>query len=333
MLLVQLVVLYVLTTILQLCKALSTAELTQLARDSQAVTPELGYQIAITQSDLSILDGVRDYYTLITLTSTNPKHNCELCKQLQPIVARVSELWHRDYSSTNFLHFLTIDMSDMTNQDVFRQLRLTSIPHVWMIPPAHLDLPLDLSQLKYEEWRIPKSDQIMSLAQFVGEHTQRTIVVSDDDALAKFVKTFVLVLGSIILIRKRGPQFTTKKTILCFASIAFILLCLGGYQFTLQNRVPFIAKNDEGAIILISGGTHYQFASEIVLVALNYGALSLVFITLMNLGKGMWLGNNEKLRIWLIVVACLLVYLLVSCLTSMILRKDGGYPYGFNRLF
>ncbi|WLF79785.1 ER oligosaccharyltransferase complex subunit [Lodderomyces elongisporus] len=254
--------------------------------------PHLGYIIPIANSDISILDGKRDYYTLITITSTNPQHGCLLCQEITPVLAKVSKLWHADYSASNFLHFVTVDLNDDTNKPIFRSLNVGTVPHIWMVPPSSVNenrenresgesdeenrTKFDFHSVPFDEFAIPKGSQhqqVLALAKFIGHHTQHTLMIRDENAMEKFIKTFIVVFSVVVLIKKKGPEMITsvpKRMVICFLAIIAILLFTAGYQFTVQNQVPFIAKSNKGEVVFISGGMQYQFAVEVAIVARQY---------------------------------------------------------------
>lgn len=344
------------------CVIATGKRLTQLAVENNMVDPRLGYIIPIANSDISILDGKRDYYTLITITSTNPQHGCLLCQEITPVLAKVSKLWHADYSASNFLHFVTVDLNDDTNKPIFRSLNMGTVPHIWMVPPSSVNenrenrenresgesdeenrTKFDFHSVPFDEFAIPKGSQhqqVLALAKFIGHHTQHTLMIRDENAMEKFIKTFIVVFSVVVLIKKKGPEMITsvpKRTVICFLAIIAILLFTAGYQFTVQNQVPFIAKSNKGEVVFISGGMQYQFAVEVAIVASTYAAMATTTLLLINLGQYQVNEKSiikvEKLRIGLIIVHCLIIYVLYSCLTSLMMKKNSGYQYELSRLF
>ncbi|KAK6459657.1 subunit of N oligosaccharyltransferase complex [Scheffersomyces xylosifermentans] len=308
--------------------------------------------ISITNSDLSLVSGPRDYYVLTVLTSTDPKHNCKVCTELESVVARVSNSWFSDYAGSNLLFILSIDIVDRTNIKLFDRVQVDSVPHVWLFPPNMNKVDLedpeaekkDLSifedlHYEYKTPQAPFDDQALELARFLSDNIQKPITLRQKDPMATFIKTFSLTLAIIILIKKKGPAFITgtpKKQIIMLLAVAFILCCVCGYQFCNMRGVPFVARNEKG-LIYISGGAHYQFGVEILLVAANYSALAAALILLLWLGSykvgRKTLITEESTKFVLIIVMNFVLYLLYSTLTSIFLRKEPNYPYPFTKLF
>ena len=158
--------------------------------------------------------------------------------------------------------------------------------------------------------------------------------------MSSFVKMFALTLGAILLVKKKGPKAITrmqKKNGWEIVSILFVLVFTCGYSFAMIQGVPFIAQNDKGQPIYVSGGVHYQFGVEIIIVGLNYLFLGISLVSLIQLGKYKVTKSlrvaSEGSKFFLVFINSVVVYLLYSCLTSLFLRKDHGYPYSFTKLF
>ncbi|QEL59927.1 hypothetical protein CJJ09_002014 [Candidozyma auris] len=93
--------------------------------------------IPISNGDLSaISEAHREHYTLIALTSTDPKHDCESCRDLEAMLSTVAKAWFADHTFSNYLFFAKIDIADRSNKPVFDYLQLKSVPQVWLVPPS-----------------------------------------------------------------------------------------------------------------------------------------------------------------------------------------------------
>lgn len=308
--------------------------------------------IQIQNGDLSILKGHREYYTVMTFTSTDELHECVLCSTFEGILRKVSNAWFSDYAHTNFVFFVNVDLADRANRPIFLFLGLSTVPHIRVFPPSKLspgkgdndteDVYKMLTE-PYIPWSIPVASfdkQVFEFADFISKTVQKNILIRQEDQVSKFFLTFAITFGIILLIKKRGPSVVTsnlsKKKIYIAIIIAAILLFTSGYQFSTMERVPFIAKNESNEIMVISGGIYYQFGIETLIVAANYLSLAMSLVALVYLGNykvtKQSLIQTEELRLGLIVVDNILLYLLFSCLTSIFLRKDHEYPYHYARL-
>ena len=62
--------------------SVSSMELTKVSKQYR------DFIIPITDGNLDLVAGVRDYFTLIIITSSNPQHGCKTCEPLNEVVFR-----------------------------------------------------------------------------------------------------------------------------------------------------------------------------------------------------------------------------------------------------
>lgn len=308
-----------------------------------------GYLIPIDNADLLILSGPREYATIVMLTSTVPQHGCDQCENFEEVIKTGARAWFNDYGDTHQLFFVNVDLKYPANSKIFEQLGLDTVPNIWFIPPnvaIEYDTDANSVDILLEpniRFNVPQGsfdEQVMEFARFLSETTQKNIIIRQADPGIKFLKTFLITLAVILFLKKKGPQFITsieKKTVQTYFFILATLVCICGYQFTVQEGVPFLATNDKGELIYISGGIHWQFGVEIVIVGANYFALAMSFITLIYFGNYKVTTtsriSDENYKHALILANAALIYFLYSVLTSIFLRKDHDYPYYFTKLF
>lgn len=314
------------------------------------------YIIPIHDSNIEIVAGARDYYTLVLLTSTDERHGCGVCEVMSKVVEKVSRAWFNTNGESGNLYFINIDIVDATNLPIFETLQLGTVPHCWLIPPTPEDEDLDSNQENSQEnsdplqifkqshykFKLPQAsfdEQVELFAKFLRELTGKPVHFPAEDQLYQFARAFIVVFLIIVGIKKLGKrqlQALPKKHIYTVFLLGLTLIFLGGYQFTMNHAVPFVAKNDDG-LIIISGGMHYQFGIEIILSALNYAGLAASLICLIYIGQYRITPDSkiqsESVKTFLILGNNLVLFLLYSSLTSMILRKDHEYAYGFAKLF
>lgn len=307
--------------------------------------------VPITQSDLSGLAEERDYYTLLILTSTDPEHGCGTCESLDRVVRRVAEFWFADYSLSNFLFFVNIDLADKSNANLFNYLGINTIPHVWLIPPSK-----STSNVNYNDdngygilsephllFKLPMTGfekQVTELTKFLSLTLHKTIRVRQEQPFERFTLAFGLTFSLILVIKKRGPKIVTnltKKNIYKVLVLMAILAFTCGYNFTVMEKVPFIAKDGNNNIVYINGVFQYQFGIEIIIIGLNYLGLASSLINLIYLGNYKINSTSkipsEHAKTLCILINALVIYLLSSCLTSAFLKKEPYYPYHFSKLF
>lgn len=309
------------------------------------------YVIPIHDANLEVIQGNRDYYTLILLTSTDERHGCAVCHSMTKVIEKVSRAWYNTHGGSNGLYFINIDLIDSSNTPIFERLQIETIPHCWLIPPTDeidyqqqdqdSDKYLIFRQSHYK-FKLPQAsfkDQVDLFAKFIGDLTHKQVIIEPEDQLFQFARGFVIVFVIIMFFKKIGKNYLQtiqKKYIYSTIFISLTLVFICGYQFTIMNAVPFVARNDDG-LIFISGGIHYQFGIEIVLVTLNYASLGLALISLIYIGQYRVTTNSkietELVKFSLIFLNNIILFLLYSCLTSIFMRKDSGYPYGLAKLF
>ncbi|ABN65140.2 subunit of N- oligosaccharyltransferase complex [Scheffersomyces stipitis CBS 6054] len=305
--------------------------------------------IPIVQSDLSSLSGPRDYFTLMLLTSSDSKHQCDVCVEVQKIISRVADSWFAEYRTNSNLVFINVDIIDRENIKIFDALQITNIPHIWLFPPNiykehSTEKGLDFSLLEdphyiYKVPEAPFEEQVREFARFLSENLNKSVAIKQKSPLNTFATTFIATLVIITLVKRKGPKVITqlpKKHVVTMLSVAMILLFVCGYQFSVSKGVPFVARNEKG-LIFISGGTHYQFGIEVVFVAVNYLALGFAFLVLMYIGSynvnSKSIIRSDDVKHVLIIVMNVIIYYLYSCLTSIVIRKDHDYPYSLTKLF
>lgn len=311
--------------------------------------------IGIENADLSLFAGIREYYLVLLLTSTDVNHGCQICQTMPEVVGKVANSWYHDYLDSQMLFFAEIDLIDPRNGAIFLAAQIDTVPLIVLIAPNYgkvLPDSLQEQQLPANGFNIlqeprslfalPKEDpakQAIALAQFVSEALQKPIVIREDDPQMAFLKNFVLTLVVLMVIKKKGSQYilVSRKTAWMAVCVGLVVVFVGGYSFTTMNGIVFLAQNDKGGLIYFSGGQLYQFGIEIFLVAVNYVLLAASLVLLIYVGQYKVTEtskiNSEATRLALVVLANGLVFLLYSFLTSAYLRKDGGYPYYFLRLF
>lgn len=301
--------------------------------------------IPVTKGDVSLVSGPRDYYTLMVFTSTDEKHGCELCVTLKDILPQVSKAWFRDNAHLNRLFFLYVDIVDATNFPLLKELNINAVPHIWLIPPnLEADKSDKLSVFKDSRFvfKVPltsQQEQVKELAKFLREIMHIDVKVDETDPKVRFLQAFIFTLSIIIFIKKKGPKVSKldgKKVGYTIFCIVLVLIFVSGYLFTTMRGVPFVAKGDKNNIIVISGGTAYQFGIEIIIVGLTYGSLAATLVTLIYVGMYEVTPtskiSDDRVKFLLICVINLTLYLLYSLLTSIYLRKDHHYPYAFTKL-
>lgn len=319
------------------------------------------YVYQVSGADLSPFSKYnRDYFTLLMITSTSEAHGCQTCVNWKPILRKVAKAWYSDYLDTNYLLIAEIDLVDQTNMALLDPMKISTVPQIWLIPPTNLaneyrpddhvekdetswtvmDLVSEPHSL-YELPQVPFEEQAFLFADWLAGAVQKPIYLRQENAPSKFLVTFALTFLTIMLFKKKGPsfitEFVTKSKVYQIFYFLILYLLLGGIMFSFITPVPFLAKNDQGNLIYISGGNSYQFGVEMVIVGLTYFVLGTLLVFLCYIGQYKVTKNSEisseSLKNFLVLVVCGLLYFASSVLSSICLRKDHEYPYYYTKLF
>lgn len=310
---------------------------------------------------LAVLVPHRDHYTLLVLTLTDEKHNCEICKDLKVMLRNVANAWFRDYTLSNYLFFAEVDIIDRSNLEVFDFLRLGSVPQIWLIPPSSITSRhksdrepkyddngdevydnFDILLEPHAQFDMPTASfdtQQLELADWLAKAISKRILLRQQNPLGRFAMTFGVTFGAILLIRKKGPSAitgtVTKAKVYRVVVLLALLAILGGYSFTTIQGAPLVAKGANDTVIYISGGQSYQFGAEIPIVGAVYLLLGSTLVALVRVGeKGSPVsGLSPAKRAAIVLLLTALLYLAYSALTTLFLIKNEWYPYPFTKLW
>lgn len=299
--------------------------------------------IQIKDGNLDLVAGSRDYYTLIVFVSSAAEHKCVTCSDVHNSMSIVAQSWFQHYLDSNELFFIEIDLAYTENFKLAQVIKLNTIPHVWLVPPNNEEIqdPYSIIKEKHFIFKFPRGDiktQAHALASFITQTLKKPIVLITENPALTFALYFIVTLLSIILFRRRGPVIITnlgKQFAYLIISIGIVLTSTTGFNFVRMNNLPFIAKNENG-MIYVTGGTRYQLGVETVLLSSVYTAMSALIVLLIKLGTYKVSEKsylNDKAKFFTILLTSVVLYILYSILTSIVLRKDPGYPYPFLKLF
>lgn len=321
------------------CAALEdkVIDLIQLSNES----PD--FIVPITHGNLSAFSGVRDYWTLIVVTSTRKEDNCGICNDFVPVLQEVGQRWNQEFGHLGLLFIINIDLQIESNRFLFAHLNITAVPHVGLLPPLRV-APQSGNELGWEMLDDPiiaidismdlYSERANAVAQAILQNLGVVFSIQEQSELTKFVKAFSATLLVIMLIKKKGPTFLrtrSRRTMTAFLFIGLILVWASGFQWILGNSPPFVATNEKGSIIFISGGTSYQFGIETVLISLLYAMLAASTVLLVTLGQYKCTSESilksDRSRNICVAANAVILFILYVTITCTAKSKDHGYPY------
>lgn len=309
--------------------------------------PKTG-SIAVTDDTNGILDyEVKEIPLVILFTAKDPKIGCELCKQFQPVYDKLAAL-------DTGIAFVEVDFSK--NQKLFLQLKMNSVPHVWILPRHEASVGFlkdkgvqDLDNPKYFHletsehfsYTLSEGTNAKGFAQYISEALRIPEIAGLDEAdmSENYIAAVVFAGALLVLIKKKllsGEAGLLHKLIQrrvwAGISVVLIVLFISGYMFTVVRGVPLLARNENGPFYF-AGGSQYQIGIESFLVGGIYLLIGFFVVLLADvIPKGKVVLLTEGQQSLAVVLASIGLFYGYSLLTSVYLRKDGGYPYGLIHL-
>ncbi|KAH3676091.1 hypothetical protein WICMUC_002388 [Wickerhamomyces mucosus] len=279
--------------------------------------------IEIDSSNLNqILVGERSYYISLFFTSDDPALNCKICAQFEPIYKKVIKSLFKIENLQNKIVFAKVDFEK--NKPFFKELGLTHIPKLWILPPTEDSNSNASNQPHYEYTISEQSLDPLNLGDYIAKLLHITVKIDTDFEVSEFLGYFLFTFSIVLIFKKLVIQKYPKYKLFQLISVALILLFISGYMFTVIRGIPLISKDAKGEIMYFSGGTHWQFGLETFLIASIYSALISGIVVLVQILPK--LENEIKKNVLIICVNIGMIYLL-SYFISIYLIKDGSYPF------
>ncbi|CDK27293.1 unnamed protein product [Kuraishia capsulata CBS 1993] len=292
-----------------------------------------------------LFDGPKDYYLIVLFTATKVNAGCSACDAFGPMFKTVARSYVANYPDSKRVFFAEADFGD--NREHFKQLQMNTVPHLWIYPPSELT-ESEIQAIEPADWKSianvtsphmvyrPPDKFItardtdggeLHFAQFLSEVLHTNIVLQKPFDVAVFLQYFSITFAVVFALKKRGQRIwgrLQKYYLYCFLSILSILISVSGFNFSTQRQVPFLARNDKGQIMYLSGGTHYQFGSEMLISAGFYVLLGVTTVLLIT-----WvpkLKDHTKRGLATLVLTGVL-FVLYCMLGTVFHSKDSSYPY------
>lgn len=281
--------------------------------------------------------GLRDFFSVVFVTSDSPNRNgelCEVCHAFESNLRKVSNamLEQLPEEKANSVAFFKLDIS--RNDQFVEEFKISQLPICMVYPPrsestengegfSWITSPFFQYQITGESIKQP-----LHFADFLAKRANFVISVPNNFEYDKFIKSFALYVIIFVIFKKKLLPLIASKTrfFVGLLSLAIIYISITGYQFTAMNHVVFLAANSEGDIMWFSGGMGYQFGIEILTVSAMYIAMATFFLLLLGIPKIGHLSNTQKnlLAIGICISLSYLYMYFVSCFKI----KNPDYPYG-----
>lgn len=293
-----------------------------------AQVPQLGVIHGDHALFKSVLSGVRPYYAAVLFTAVGDEHGCGICKTFDPVFATVALSWFRDRPELTQLFFFQFDFANALQ--AFRELGLTSVPHVWLYPPT-TDKAFNPGGEHYA-FQMGDAPSAMPFADFLSKVLNTRIVVHEPFDFAEFGQVFFMVLGGGYVIKKRAKKIASRfgsSYVWAAGVILAIAIFTGGFSYSLITNAPLVAYN-KAETLWVARAPRSQFGLEVAIVAALYLALAAAVVLLVAVPS---LELNQKYKNGATIVGVLAVYYLYATLTTLYGMKDGGYPYKLAELW
>lgn len=319
-------------------------------------------QLTDKTSNLLLDTEVRQVPVMLLLTANSPAIGCSACQDFKPVFEKTARQYIKLYPNNNDLFFVNADFSQ--NQALFKRLGMNNVPHVWVLPKYDFTYNrlLDREDIKDDkeledpkhyrletsehfEYRISEGSTPVEFAAYISAAIQQPFVIPGDSDGIFNENTFAIAIFTfslVVIIKKKvnDPDSTllqklARPRVWTGISVLLITLFTSGYMFTIIRGVPLLARNENGPFYF-AGGAQYQIGIEAFLVAGSYLFIGFWMVLLIDvLPKRKWFNKvklSDTQQAVLTIIAAGGLYYAYSLLTSIYLRKDGGYPFALSKV-
>ncbi|SMN17805.1 similar to Saccharomyces cerevisiae YML019W OST6 Subunit of the oligosaccharyltransferase complex of the ER lumen [Maudiozyma saulgeensis] len=285
--------------------------------------------------------GVEGEYSVlyITIYSTNEDGNyrCPMCIEFEETIHGVQNIIKKQRPDIPISYYI-VDAYEVPS--LIKDMGIENVPHLVVYPPINMGKqetePFSWSNGQFYQYELTPdhSGDVLHFGDFLAQVLNIYIEVEEDFDKGKFIQYFVgstiffVILKKIIWpIVKKG---NVSKMAMILLAFSIMLPSLTGYKFTEMNRIPFIARNDEGNIMYFSGGTGWQFGIEVFTVSLMYTGMGILFIGLIFLKSDFIQERiNEKMDSLLTLLFGYALFYLFSYYIGCFSVKSPGYAYSY----
>lgn len=228
------------------------------------------YQVPDSKFE-ELLGGLRDYNLIMLVTTSDPKYNCEMCSQFDPIFEKiVQNIYKKSSSYKNKIIFARVEAS--IHLESLKSLGISSIPQIWGFPESQRVLGenyekivnlLKLKDIANSKGEVFENPDWYDLNKVGLEHYVFQLSQGDQwEAVINKLADFLGMTTNIDLIPAIRPETSTNS----FNLISVVkILSLGIILYKVLERIR--AKDKEGEFFLTNKRL-YAYLS-IVLILLN----------------------------------------------------------------
>jgi len=261
----------------------------------------------------------RNYTIVVMLTALNPQRQCQVCKPANEEYQMLAQSWRYSAQFSNKLFFTMVDYDDAP--DVFKMLNTASAPQFLLFGRSNKNQngdSMDLTRVGFQ------AEQIAKWVQDRSEIPVKVFRPPNYSGLL-LVVLLVLMLGSLLYVKRNNLEFLYNKTTWSFLCIGFILIFISGQMWN-QIRGPPLMHRDQktGAVGFFAGGHGYQFIAETYIIFAIYGQIVAGMILLNEAPK--YINSTLKKKV-MAVGGLGMVTIFFSMILSIFRAKYQGYPY------
>jgi len=262
-----------------------------------------------------LLNTPRDYHTIVLATATNPKINCEPCRELLPEFLSIANSWD---PNDKRLYFAILDYHNA--KSVFKQLKIQNVPNVLYFKP-------DQGPVKPEFYDLPRNGlEAENLMKFIFKKTGFEFELQRPTDYTQYIFLGAIVLALIVAIKVAIQYFreiVVNKRSWMIGTVSIIFLMISGFMWVHIRHPPNSGMSKASPELFVSGfQQQYAVESQIVLIIYVLIAFSVLFLA----EKVKSIKNSHLQRIS-IYFALSVLLVCISIILKIFYIKSPAYPF------
>ena len=236
----------------------------------------------------------RSFGLVLLFTTNSVDLGCKSCTDFDPefdLIARSWKLDHPDFVSNvdpnvKLLFAKAVLDSPQNIPNVFKLFKLQQIPKLFYFPPGSnlnnfetIDIPQDSS--------VERINKVVNWIKTLSKLNSNDFMIHQQIDWTNVFVTCFIIFSTVYIVQKNYNlflRFVASKWVWGFSSVIFILLMISGYMFTKMRQVPLAGADRNGDIVYFAmNDFQNQFGIETQIVALFYGVIGVLMITLIKI--------------------------------------------------
>lgn len=261
----------------------------------------------------------KNYTVVVMLTALSSHRDCQICRPASDEFNIVASSWRYSGQFSNKLFFAMVDFDDAP--DVFKMLNTASAPQFMLFGRSgklKTGDNMDISRVGFSAEQIAK---------WISDRTEINVKIFRPPNYSGLLLVVLLVLmvGSLLYVKRNNLEFLYNKTTWSLIVISSILVFISGQMWNQIRGPPMVYRNpNTGVVGFFAGGHGYQFIAETYIVFGIYGSI-VAGIILMNEAPK-YVSESTKKKV-MAVSGLIMVTFFFSLILSIFRSKYQGYPY------